>query len=146
MELETFHAWAAGIVDGEGCITLKRNHQSGRVYYCLWVVVGQSGHTKPVIIQKLEKAYGGSTSYSIDKRSRRLPRWNWAATNRNAEMMLVHILPYLVGKADQANVALDYRRNAVGRGNTAEAETYYWKLRGFKNYQHKGTQKHETVV
>jgi hypothetical protein len=143
---KTFHAWAAGIVDGEGCIAIKRNIQGGKIYYSLWVTVGQSGKIKPAIIQTLEQSYGGSTSQSRDKRSNRLPRWNWTASNQNAEAMLIRILPYLVGKADQARVALEYRKSALGRGNQVLAADYYWKLRGFKNYQQKGTQKYEVVV
>lgn len=143
---ETFNAWTAGIVDGEGCIALKRNIQDGKAYYSLWVTVGQSGKTKPAIIQVLEQAYGGSTSQTFDTRLNRLPRWNWTASNQNAEAMLTKILPYLIGKLEQARVALEYRKVALGRGNQILAANYYWRLRGFKNYQHKGTQKHETVV
>lgn len=42
----TDDAWAAGILDGEGCIKLATR---GR-YITLMVVVGQSGHTEPAML------------------------------------------------------------------------------------------------
>jgi len=147
MEQNLFHAWAAGIVDGEGCIAIKRNHQDGNIYYCLWVTVGQSGRSCPAILTALQKVYGGNLRrMKPDGRIRRLPRWMWTVAAREAEKMLTFITPFLIGKREQALVALDYRKQGMGRGKVRIGEAFYWKLRGFKNYKHRGTQQHEELV
>lgn len=54
MGIETEHAWAAGIVDADGCITIKRRRQGEATYYALFVIVAQSGQTEPPTIAKLQ--------------------------------------------------------------------------------------------
>ncbi len=52
----------------------------------------------------------------------------------NAEKALRRCQPYLVGKAGEAELALEYRRTALGRGKRAEQEDFYRRLQATKNY------------
>lgn len=130
-------AWAAGVVDSDGCITIKkrcgRSGQEKRTYYSLFVVVSQSGKEIPPVIQKLKQEYGGllEKPYKSKKKGRR-PRHTWYLAHGNAEVFLKQILPHLVGKKDQAELALKFRDTALGRGRTHLQEDFYWKMREMK--------------
>lgn len=131
------HAWAAGIVDADGCITIKRRKVKGDVYYSLFVIVAQSGDGVPPVIARLSEVYGGNVDrpYTAPKGlPNRRPRHQWYVSTARAEEFLRTIRPYLVGKADQADLALDYRDTAMGRGNRALAESFYERMRATKNY------------
>ncbi|MGH3427446.1 MAG: hypothetical protein ACRDQZ_07745 [Mycobacteriales bacterium] len=70
-------AWAAGIVDGDGCIAITRSGP----YFRLKVSVGQSGQTLPIMLSTLRKFYRGSIPPKgmIEKTSKwnRRPRFAW---------------------------------------------------------------------
>lgn len=144
---ECIKAWSAGVVDGEGCITIRKakNYKNKKYYFTLTVLVGQSGVTEPKMLKVLKNNYGGTISGpKVDKRGgNRLPKWNWQINYGEAEKFLELIVSYLVQKQDQALVALEYRKTAVGsknnKGNQNLAESYYHKLREMKhlNYEAK---------
>jgi hypothetical protein len=143
MIAETFHAWAAGIVDGEGCISIKR---SARGYYQVSVTVGQSGKRIPKMLTALKKAYGGSFCRSgqwtdLDRRRNRMPKRNWQVVGRDAHSMLLKIYPYLIQKQNQARIAVEFR-NFVGLpGSHVKPEDrsgqmlLFRKLAELKNYR-----------
>lgn len=101
----TDHAWAAGIIDADGHITIARK-ASG--YYSLTVVVAQAGDTTPPVIARLHEMYGGNLWHSRKVLPRR-PIWHWQVTSAQAGAVLEQIAPYLVGKAEQGRIALEYR-------------------------------------
>lgn len=132
----TVNAWAAGIIDGEGCICIKvMKHK----YYALHVIVGQSGETKPRMLSALKKHYGGNLSPQATTRNR-IQKWAWQVICANAEHVLRCVLPYMVQKRDQALVALKHRvaikrpgqRSAADHKRTSE--WCYRKLRAMKGY------------
>jgi hypothetical protein len=140
----TYHAWAAGIIDADGCITIKRQRRGEATYYSLQVIVSQvsamgSLTDPPPVIRHL-MPFGGNTSYQRPARLHRRPLWTWQVTGAKAEAFLRVIRPYLVGKADQADVAIDYRERAVGPPGYSNpagrpiAEAAYLSLRTMKNY------------
>lgn len=136
---ELDHAWAAGIIDGEGCITIKIQQ---RKYYHLQVIVGQSGETLPLMLKKLQRLYGGNIGNPYtEARGARLPKWYWQAVCGVAEEVLKKIMPYLVQKKDQAKVALRYRRGVGNPGGRITArqreisENCYQQLRSMKRYR-----------
>lgn len=131
-------AYAAGVVDSDGCITIGR----GGKYYVLEVVVCQAeSKTKPMhppaILLLMQELFGGKTYRLNAQGPNRMPMWWWSVGWGRAEECLKQIRPYLVGKADQADVALEYRRKAVGYGKVALAAEYAARLRAFKNYTRK---------
>ena len=92
-------AWAAGFFDGEGTVGLERQ-TSGNSY--LRIAVGQLVR-EPLDI--LSKMWGGSVRGYIENDK---PIYKWTATTRMAEQALREMLPYLVVKAEQARIALEF--------------------------------------
>lgn len=127
-------AWAAGVIDSDGCITIKTTKGSnGKTYYALHVIVAQSGISRPPVVEKLMEEYGGyyEKPYQPKMKGRRI-RWGWCTAHGKAEIFLKRIQPFLVGKVDQTAAALEYRSKAMGRGKRALQEHYYWELRKLK--------------
>ena len=88
-------AYLAGIIDGEGCISLRGN--SVRV---------SIGSTSMALIEWLQQ-FGGSVSGQAPKPNRR-PGWSWSVGHRaDSALILRAALPYLTIKCDQAIAALD---------------------------------------
>lgn len=139
-----FRSYTAGVIDSDGCITIKKrfetrkNKGKGRVYYALFIVVAQCGgdDEPPPVISLLHRAYGGSMQCRKHPGNRRT-MWHLEVSTMAAEKMLRSVFPYLVGKRRQAEIALEYRETAMGRGKRELATSYYWKLRGEKNYHQK---------
>jgi hypothetical protein len=127
-------AWAAGVIDSDGCITIKR--RSRGAYYALVVVVAQAGDDDPPVIRRLLETYGGSLEHR--DRAGRQRMWHWTIATKQAETTLRRVRPFLVGKADQADLALEYRATVGEPGRRQApgvAERYYWRLRAMHYYQ-----------
>lgn len=112
MSEETDNAWAAGIVDGEGCISIKK---SSGGYFQVSVVVGQSGIKTPKLLLKLKRLFGGSFCRAgqwtrRDAKAHRMPKRNWQVVGMDAHKMLLRIEPYLVQKCSEAKLALAFRK------------------------------------
>lgn len=107
MTLETIKAYAAGIIDGEGCITIrrKRNPENSRNYYNLVVKVGMTGNSSAIDILKTN--WGGQICLSGKLRRQK----QWSIYCLQAEKFLRDVLPYLIVKKNQAEVALDFHKN-----------------------------------
>lgn len=108
---ETLHAYAAGFVDGEGCITINRGqpnkyHMSldhnARVFVT---------NTNLQVLNLLQENYGG-TIYRLRSKSERGKGWKscyvWNLGVKNLVGFLKAILPYLVVKQQQALLALEF--------------------------------------
>jgi len=129
------HAWSAGVLDGEGCISIRTyidrrvrkgtREQSGPAYRChaLEVRVTQSGKDVPPMLEKLCAMYGGSIGAPRAIEGRK-PAHTWVIAAQKAEAMLLRVAPFLVEKREQAQLALAYRREGVGRGKQTVAARY----------------------
>ena len=105
-------AYAAGIIDGEGCIKifrvpaaqLKRNFDR----YSLQVQVDM---VNPAAIQWLQDKFGGKV-YDHIRDHIKHPTWNnskgWYIYSQQAGVFLNKILPYLLVRVEQAKIALDF--------------------------------------
>jgi len=109
-------AYAAGILDGEGCICITkqrsdRHHKRG---YEMKLLVS-IGNTDFSLLEWLRARFGGSIySYSKSGNGRK-PIGQWHLDSRKAIPFLKAVLPYLVIKQAQAELALDFQ---VGRVHT----------------------------
>ncbi len=118
-------AWAAGFVDGEGCITISTRVRSrNRRDYGLSLYVGQVD-PKPLLM--LREMFGGSVVRKSRQKFERRQMWMWRLTGRSAYAALLVIRPYLVVKADQADIAVEFQERMssyvrVGR-RVDDAET-----------------------
>ena len=97
-------AYMAGMVDGEGCITL---HKNGK-YFSVRLTVTNTDFN---IITWCKENFDGC--YYINHRKRKdihKPAYHWSVENRMAEKVLKLIYPYLIIKKSQAKIALKFRK------------------------------------
>lgn len=108
--------WAAGIFDGEGSISLVRPSQNRHQRsYTLSISITNSD---PRILTRFQGLLGGAL-YAMRHRSGRpgyRELWSWQANAGKARQVLETLLPALVGKSDQALVALEAPGNRFNRG------------------------------
>ena len=110
----------AGIIDGEGSIYIRS--QSGRwiLGYPVVVVV----NTNPRLIDWIQSRFGGSLSKTdpsvTNRRRKTLMQLSW--TSKSMTPILEGILPYLVIKRDQAEVALAARKLVGQSGDNPLSE------------------------
>ena len=150
---ETFKAWVAGFIDGEGSITVYRYNKTckkGRLthppYFGLKFFVGCSDLTA---IEKIRNGFGYGY---INTQKRKNIKGKILKTmyilqfsSNQAKKVLKEILPYLVTKRWQAGLALQFpKRKTINRGNQYTVKTktnlpdletqkkqeeFYWKLK-----------------
>ena len=96
-------AWAAGYIDGEGCISVSRNGK-GNEQYLLRLTVSSTFLRS---LSKLQRLFGG-TIYGPRSRQSCRPSWVWSAGIRETQAALSQMLPYLTVKESQARVALAF--------------------------------------
>jgi hypothetical protein len=130
---DTDHAWAAGVLDGEGSIQISRQNLG----HTLQVSVGQSGNDgPPAMLLRLRQMYNGHIHENRSTRTTtdavRKPHYVWQVVARQAEAFLREVLPYLVAKKAQAEIAIEYRERAVGRLKFDEAAGYRQALKEAK--------------
>lgn len=107
----TILAYAAGIIDGEGCISITKNRaiQKGAVashYHALRIEVSVCDKK---VIDFFYENFGGARTAKA--RPNHKPYYKWAITSAAAEKFLKTIYPYLVGKIDQADLAFAFRKS-----------------------------------
>ncbi len=90
-------AWSGGLVDGEGCIgihggTLKLDVQS----------------TSRITIETLFKVLGGNCSVESRRTKMGRPVFRWNLYGQNARLCLIKIIPYMVEKKRQAQLAVSF--------------------------------------
>lgn len=104
---ETDLAYIAGIFDGEGCIGYYRTSKTGTPYYHALVNITM---TEGMLVNKLPELFGfGKVSIhkaKPDQNRRTAYQWQ-VGHKKQVQKFLESIRPYLVGKADQADVVLD---------------------------------------
>lgn len=95
-------AYAAGLIDGEGCVGVYRNSHNGN--YQLRITVEM---TVKRPLDKLYSMFGGRFYYKAKANMpNHKPAHTWMVFNGNAEKVLKLILPYLLVKDKQAKEAI----------------------------------------
>lgn len=112
--------WAAGLIDGEGCIYLHaRRNRTG---YTLSIAVSNAN---PVNIQELHRILGiGSVALQRRKKGvkpQHRPVWRWQVSSIGAEIVLRAILPHLRGKREEARIGLLSRQLMLRPGESGGA-------------------------
>lgn len=111
-------AYLAGLVDGEGCITItlvrKRYH----------MVQLRIANTDPRMTRWLQSNFGGGVTIENRQNARWKVRYTWCVGARAAEPILRAVLPHLLLKRDQAEIALACRELTYYRGNRRGLSTF----------------------
>ena len=97
-------AYAAGFFDGEGYIHISTKG----------ALVAGITQIQPAPLQYMKSIYGGSIGSGGRCRGRRNPPLKWRVCGSVALVFLWHIRPYLILKADEATVAMDYPTHNAG--------------------------------
>lgn len=103
-------AWAAGFMDGEGCIYIA--YRTTQDQYVLTVSVANT-HLSSLERFKAIVGVGRIHSARQQREPHHKPLFMWSASSKQAETMLRLLLPFLVTKQEQAKVGL-YSRQFIG--------------------------------
>jgi hypothetical protein len=115
MSDKAVYGYLAGIIDGEGHITITRSITEGRKvdgsdcvkYIC---TVG-ARNTDKRLMAWLKQHFGGEIYPNKSKNPKWKTSYNWQLFgNKNLELLLLAILPYLQIEREQANIALEFLR------------------------------------
>ena len=142
MATETELAYAAGIIDGEGCIGIWKYRQPRCQHgytYALRVTVTM---TEPEVPTWLFETFGGCLNDYPPEREEWKRKYIWAISTKQARPFLGTILPYLKEKVEQAEIAIEFQstkkmgdyRNKPKTDAVLEAEEILAvKLRNLRN-------------
>jgi hypothetical protein len=129
---EKTKAYLAGLIDGEGHIGINRVRTSKSakgckrgIAYRLTLSVRMTDR-RPLDFAL--QATGRGSIVSIRREARYRLTWGWSAWSREAAWVLEQIRPFLIVKAESADVALEFQAAMrwVGRRGLSDAE---WDLR-----------------
>lgn len=111
-------AYLAGIVDGEGSITITVSRQPRFGYITRrHRLLFQVSNCDRRLMDWLVLTFGGNTSLTAaDRKGRR--GWHWTSKQSSAGAILTDLLPYLKLKRRQAEVALAFLAGWKARGGT----------------------------
>lgn len=146
-------AWAAGLFDGEGCISItmfKPRGASGEITprYRMWAALAMCD--APTVKRFSEIVDGGARVYVRRQKTWKHPHWEWRACDVLAERVIATLLPYLQTKRAQAEAAMKYRdlcrQQQVGRNRRvgltepmlAERAAFHKLLRDMKAPTYQG--------
>ena len=138
MSDKAMYGYLAGIVDGEGTITIGRSentaekkgkYRHGQVYTSVGFSVKASVKNTDLRLMKwLKKRFGGEFYKDTTNRN---PNWKdayvWFHAAESKQEFLLSILPYLIIKRDQALVALEFLRLGSDR-NPEKRQGLYEKI------------------
>jgi len=103
-------AYIAGIIDGEGCITINvtknDSFRSRSIQHILKVIVRM---VEEEAIIFLRNKFGGSISIQKPSKGRIRFVYQWTLCGKYASSFLAKILPYLKVKANQAKVGINFQ-------------------------------------
>ena len=109
-------AWAAGIIDGEGCILVRRTKRPGGGSPIFTLIVSVNMTHRPTVARLAEIFHCGGCWANPPRGARRRPMYLWTICTKNARAILRRIRPYLVTKAHQADLAEAFSALPVWRG------------------------------
>lgn len=115
--------WFAGIVDGEGCITIiNPGHQKKKTaVYTPLIVVGSTSVELIVKVARIGRELSGSLA-NVSHRNGPIgykDQYDWQVASRKAVLLAEKLLPHLTAKLQQAEILVDYYRTPreYGRGS-----------------------------
>lgn len=101
-------AYMAGLFDGEGCIGAYVQKNIPLIY-----VQVEMGNAQGV--ELFHRWFGGSFRPQKRATARTISTWRWTVVNKNARVSLTTLLPFLIVKKDQAELALQWPWKQEGR-------------------------------
>jgi len=112
-------AWAAGFFDGEGCVCIWRKFNKGKLYYAMKLDVFQ---VEKAPLDVFALIFGGSVRArprppSMKTNSR--DGWVWSQSGESAAETLKLMIPHMICKKAQAEIAVEFQALKGRRGPNA---------------------------
>ena len=124
----TDDAYLAGILDGEGCVMISRKKSKrSRGGYAFALVVTVTNTCRPLLDHLCAVTGFGNIAPHSDSRPNMKQAWIWSLWSNQAKSVLCRVLPFLVVKKLQAELAIKFAatiRSGIGsKGLTKEELT-----------------------
>jgi len=105
--------YAAGMIDADGSIAISRQQPKKDSIHIRYQARLTVTNNCPTITELFAEAYGGSLHFQDFAKANHFHRgvWSWIAVSRPAIAVLKLVRPYLIAKADQADLALQLQEN-----------------------------------
>jgi hypothetical protein len=115
-------AYFAGIIDGEGCITMTETKRANGLSTFSPKITAAS--TDYIVVEDLEKQFGGKIYPCSDKGGNSRQAWSWQLSGKEAMYAILEIYLYLRLKAERAKIALEWLwiRPVIKRGTSDSVE------------------------
>jgi hypothetical protein len=136
---ETELAWLAGFVDGEGCVRIARDkNKAGRSTPYTYYLSVQISQKDPTVLRRIKETWGGTMWCKNPERNGGV--WNYHIKARKAQALLEAILPHLVLKREQAEMALAFQERRLSHPGPVQSDRTlddedYWALREAKVFK-----------
>lgn len=102
-------AYLAGMIDGDGYISIVRSVRGGKEYF--GAQIGIAG-TRPEPHQLAASIWGGAVSRYEPVNPKHRPQYQWSRQGKVAAAVITAIEPYLLIKRDHAALALELHEHA----------------------------------
>lgn len=96
-------AYIAGMVDGDGYITINRSCRSGKLYFAPQIGIAGTRREPHDLAAKI---WGGSVSRYVPENPLHRPQFQWSRQGKTAATIIEAIMPYLLVKREHAELAL----------------------------------------
>ena len=106
---DTTLAYLAGMIDGDGYITITRSVRAGKEYF--GAQVGIAG-TRPEPHELAASLWGGKVNRFVPKNLNHRPQFQWQRMGKSSVAAIEAILPYLLIKREHAVLALELQEFA----------------------------------
>ena len=121
MANELDYAYAAGILDGDGCISIYRNKAKSCLHGYRYALVIRVGMTDMEVPIWLHLKFGGSLSSGDNRGWGKKTMYQWGLHANQALDFHKRASPYLITKAKQAELAIQFQsdkyKGELGRGH-----------------------------
>lgn len=96
--------YAAGLFDGEGCITLSKDKRQHTRF--LKLSLGSTSHS---LVAFMQEVFGGNIRGPHVRNNRSKPIYEWFISNRKAADVLTELVPYMreIRKVARARLVVD---------------------------------------
>ena len=109
-------AYVAGIIDGEGCISIRRQPTTRTKIGFTYIMAVTVGNTNEWLICFLKQQFGGCICFD-KKTGNRKDAWRWELKCGRAVTFLELISPYLQLKKPNAEIAIQFQKyHQVSKG------------------------------
>jgi hypothetical protein len=101
-------AYLAGVIDGEGCIAIRKTKRTGSFKSTRYSASITVGNTSRLLIEQLMAVFtAGCVTYRYPTKSKRAC-YVWTVSSLGARKVLRLVRPYLIVKSEQAAVLLEF--------------------------------------